>query len=520
MLSNHYPIWLLILAALPLATALVVLVVPSGRHHGFPRWLALVGTATTLVLSLGFVPLMLAEPGQYVASVHLPWIRSLDIRLIMGLDGLSGSLVVLTNLLMVASVLASWTAITQRSREFYFYLMLLQTGVLGTFLALDLILFYIFFELMLVPLYFLIGIFGSGRRLYATLKFFLYTFAGSLLMLVGILALHGFSRELTESGRGTFSALELIELTGQMPPTAQLLIFLAFLIAFMIKVPIFPLHTWLPDAHTEAPTAGSVILAGVLLKTGIYGLMRFALPMFPHQAAQFAPLIIVLALIAIIYGALVALAQADMKRLVAYSSVSHMGFVVLGLFAFQPEATTGAALQMINHGISTGALFICVGFLYERRHTRLLAEFGGLGQNMKIYASLTGIIVLSSLGLPGLNGFVGEFLILLGAYQVRWWWAVVAATGVILAACYLLRMMQWTFFGALDRKENKVLKDLNPREILALIVLAALTFWIGLYPKPFLRVLEPASRTLIEAVEKSPVPLHDPLPASTQSDES
>ncbi len=493
---------LLLMTTLPLFFAVLIAVFPSGKKDLISRKLALLSTVLTALISCRFIGGIINSPGKFTAGVDIPWIESFNIHLLLGLDGLSGTLVLLTNVLMVLSVMASWTAIDKRQKEFYFFLLLLQTGIIGTFLALDLILFYIFWELMLVPLYFLIGIFGSGNRLYATMKFFLYTMAGSVLMLIAIIALY-FQAE-AHIGYGTFNIGVLInEVAPYIRPEMKMYLFLGFLLAFCIKIPLFPLHTWLPDAHTEAPTAGSVILAGVLLKTGVYGLLRFAIPLFPDQAVLAAPVLAVLSIIAIIYGALTALAQSDMKRLVAYSSVSHMGFIVLGIFAFQVESVTGASLQMIAHGISTGGLFLCVGYIYERRHTREMSQFGGLAHNMKIYATLTMIMVLSSVGLPGLNGFVGEFMILIGTYKTNWLWAACATSGVILAACYMLRMMQKTFFGELKREENKVLNDLNLREALTLIVLCVLAFWMGIYPKPFINSLEPSSINIVNKTSMS-----------------
>ena len=493
-LANINTFWLLAMTFLPLAAGILLVVIQPAGRDGLSRSIALISSVATLTISLTFVGGIFGDPSHFIASVNVPWIPRYNVSLLMGMDGLSGTLVLLTNILVVLSILGSWTAIQKRQKEFYLFLLMLQTGILGTFLALDLILFYVFWELMLIPLYFLIGIFGSGRRIYATMKFFLYTFAGSVLMLIGILALYFQAQAIL--GAGTFALPALLGMTSQIPAHTQTLIFLSFLLAFAIKVPLFPLHTWLPDAHTEAPTAGSVILAGVLLKTGVYGIMRFAIPMFPQAATQAAPWVAILAIIAIIYGALTAFAQTDMKRLVAYSSVSHMGFIVLGIFAFKEVAVTGAALQMLNHGISTGGLFLCVGYLYERRHTREMAAFGGLAHNMKIYAVLTALMVFSSVGLPGLNGFIGEFLILVGSYQARPWWAVVAASGVILAACYLLRMMQMTFYGPLDKPENQKLLDLNLRETFTLVVLVVMAFWIGLYPQPCLRALAPSAKVI------------------------
>lgn len=488
----------------PFAAAMAVLLAPAS----LARTIALVSGVATLGISLTFWgPMGEAAPSiaasqlsDYVAFYDRMWIEEWGIHFTLALDGFSGLLIILTNILFIISVAASWTAIQSRQKEFYAFLLVLQTGIIGTFLALDLFLFYIFWEVMLFPLYFLIGIFGSANRIYATLKFVLYTMAGSMLMLVGILVLH-FEAAAIEPGLNTFGLMDLLRISGKIPANLQVAIFGSFFVAFAIKVPLFPFHTWLPDAHTEAPTAGSIMLAGVLLKTGVYGLMRFAIPLFPATAADFAPVVLVLAMIAIIYGALTAIVQTDMKRLVAYSSVSHMGFIVLGLFAFGTEAVTGAALQMVSHGISTGALFFCVGVLYERRHTRELSEFGGLAHNMKIYAVLTLIIVLSSVGLPGLNGFVGEFLVLLGTFQVSPWITAGAGTGVILAAVYLFRMVQLTFYGPLDNPANQKLKDVNLREMASLGVLVGFAFWIGLYPKPCIDLLEPLSRGLSEQVE-------------------
>ena len=490
----HAPL-LHLVVFLPAAVGVLIMLGERFGHDSRARWYALAGTTATLLISLGFIRPMLDQPdeyGRYAAYFSFDWMPEWGVTFTLGLDGLSGLLILLTNVLVVISVLASWNAIGKRRKEFYALLLLLQTGINGTFLALDVMLFYIFWELMLVPLYLLIGIFGSERRIYATMKFFLYTMAGSVLMLIGIITLYFEAYEV----RGMYSFLlsDLMQVSSQLPFNVQTMIFFCFSIAFAIKVPLFPFHTWLPDAHTEAPTAGSIILAGVLLKTGVYGFLRFAIPLFPAVAAAYAPIFLGLSLVAIIYGGLTALAQSDMKRLVAYSSVSHMGFIMLGIFSFREEAVAGAALQMLSHGISTGGLFFCVGVLYERRHTRLLSDFGGLAYNMKVYATLTIIVVLSSVGLPGLNGFVGEFLILLGVFQVNPWLAAFATTGVILAAVYLLRMVQLTFFGPLDNEENKRLSDINLREVFSLCVFVLFAFWIGLFPQRYLRLLGPVAK--------------------------
>jgi NADH-quinone oxidoreductase subunit M len=434
------------------------------------------------------------------------WIETIGVRYEFGIDGIALLLVLLTTLLGFLSFLSSWSAIATREKEYYVFLLLLQTGMLGVFMALDFFLFYVFWEVMLLPMYFLIGIWGGPRRLYAAIKFFLYTLVGSVLMLLGILALYFYNGPglLGWEGLGnelTFSILQFHAIAPQIPLDLQLWIFWAFFIGFAIKVPMFPFHTWLPDAHVEAPTAGSVILAGVLLKMGTYGFVRFSLPILPKATMDLLPWMALVSIIGILYGALVAMAQKDIKKLVAYSSVSHLGFVMLGLFALNGPGIAGAVLQMINHGLSTGALFLLVGIIYERRHTRLIAEYGGLSAVMPRYATIFLIITMSSIGLPALNGFVGEFTILVGAFDRNWLWALAGAVGIVLGAAYMLWMYQRVFFGPLTNPENRNLPDLNRRELVYLVPIVLLCFWIGLYPKPFFDVLEKPVGQVVRVVD-------------------
>ncbi|MDZ7373666.1 MAG: NADH-quinone oxidoreductase subunit M [candidate division KSB1 bacterium] len=482
---------------LPLVGAVTLLLVPRERE-AWIRWLTLGFTAAVFVLSLPLFTRFNEGTAAFQFVEHAPWIPAYGISYKLGVDGISLLLVLLTTFLMPITVLSSWTAITQRVKEFHVSMLLLETGMLGVFTALDLVLFYVFWEAMLIPMYFIIGVWGGERRVYAAIKFFIYTMVGSLLMLVAILWLYFYHERV--AGFYTFDLERLLSVA--IPADLQIWMFLAFALSFAIKVPVFPFHTWLPDAHVEAPTAGSVILAGVLLKMGTYGYLRFCLPLFPNASHQFASLMLVLAVIGIIYGALVAMVQPDVKKLVAYSSVSHLGFVMLGIFAMTVQGLQGGILQMVNHGLSTGALFLIVGMIYERRHTRLIEQFGGLARPMPVFATLFMIVTLSSIGLPGLNGFVGEFLILLGTFLTRRVYAIAAATGVILAAVYMLWMYQRVMFGPCDKPENRGLRDLNLREVLVLVPIVAFIFLIGVYPRPFLKKTEASTKALLQMVDE------------------
>src|SRR5215469_12937991 len=501
LLSHHL---LSVILFTPLVGALVLLFVPRES----PLLHKLVGN---LFGVLGFVvslPLIVHFPagsGDYEFKEVADWIPSIGARYSLGVDGISMLLLMLTTFLGMLAITSSWGAVQQRTKEYYILLLLLQTGMIGVFVSLDFFLFYVFWEVMLVPMYFLIGVWGSDRRLYAAIKFFLYTLAGSVVMLLAILALY-FYAPVAAGATRTFDVPTLLDAAQKFSDPLKVWLFWGFFFAFAIKVPMFPFHTWLPDAHTEAPTAGSVILAGVLLKMGTYGFIRFSLPLLPSDGpmrATIIKIVVILSLIGIVYGALVCLMQKDMKKLIAYSSVSHLGFCTLGIFALTPNGLSGSVLQQINHGISTGALFLIVGVLYERRHTRMISEFGGLATPMPNFAAVYLIISLSSLGMPLLNGFIGEFTILQGAFVVSKAWAAWASLGIVLGAAYLLWLYQRTMFGPVTHEVNKTLPDLNLREYVVLLPLVAIAFWIGIYPKPFFAYLEKPVERIVQQVNPS-----------------
>jgi NADH-quinone oxidoreductase subunit M len=496
-----------VVAYLPLVGALFCLLLPKNR----PGLVAKTATAFAAADLLCSLPLWFdwakAPSDAYgFRFVHdAPWIASLGIRYIVGVDGISMLLVLLTTVLGFLAVLSSWSAIKQRENLYYAFLLILQTGMVGVFVSLDTFLFYVFWEVMLIPMYFLIGIWGGPRRIYASVKFFLFTLLGSVLMLVGILALYVHYASL--KGVSTFDIRILQSMGNWNDWTAlQVWVWLAFFLGFAIKVPMFPFHTWLPDAHVEAPTAGSVILAGVLLKMGIYGFLRFSLPMLPDATRRFAPFVLALCVIGVIYGAAVALVQKDWKKLVAYSSISHLGFCMLGVFALNAQGLTGGVLQMINHGLSTGALFLLVGVVYERRHTRQLSDYGGLVKVMPWFGVIFMIMTLSSIGMPLIpgNGFTGEWTILVGVFGLRTKvWAILGATGLVLGATYMLWLYQRTMFGALDNDDNRSLSDLSVREFAYLVPLVVLSFWIGIKPEPFFLVLDEPVARLVRQVDKT-----------------
>lgn len=482
---------------LPLLGCLAILLL-RGSWHSAIRWTALLTAVVDFVLTIIlFVNFDGSNTSMQFAIGPIPWINSFGVTFSMGVDGISILLVVLTPFLTAIAIASTWSSITEKVKGFMISMLLLQTGMLGVFLATDLFLFYVFWEVMLIPMYFIIGIWGGKRKIYAAVKFVLFTMFGSLLMLLAIIMLY--TQTSPDPVLRTTDLATILSLS--INPGLQNWLFLAFGLAFAIKVPLFPFHTWLPDAHVEAPTAGSVILAGVLLKMGTYGFLRFCLPLFPDAALKFVPLISILALIGIIYGALVAMVQKDVKSLVAYSSVAHLGFVMLGMFALTTQGVTGSILQMVNHGIATGALFFLVGVVYERRHTRLISEFGGIAHVMPLYATIFLIVTLASIGLPGTNGFVGEFLILLGTFKSNPVYAVIGTAGIVLAAVYMLWMVQRVFFGVCDKEENKKLSDMNWRETFIAVPLVIMVFWIGIYPGTFIDKIEPSVEKVIETVK-------------------
>lgn len=479
----------------PAGSALLIMLLPERRRE----------VVQPLGLVLSLLPIPLAgvlfvnfERGtsEFQFVENLVWIEELGVAWHLGVDGISLLLVVLTTILVPIALAAS-TTISERVRLFTAMILLLEAGLIGVFLSLDLFLFFVFFEVILVPMAFIIGIWGSENRVYAAVKFFIYTAFGSALLLAAIIALAFIHRD--QFGVLSFSYLDMLAL--DLSGTTQAWLFGAFALAFAIKVPIFPLHTWLPDAHVEAPTGGSVLLAGVLLKMGTYGFLRFNLPLFPEATIDFIPLMAVLAVIGIIYGALVAIVQSDLKKLVAYSSVSHLGFIILGIFALTSQGLQGGVVQMINHGLTTGALFLLVGMLYERTHTKQIADFGGLARVMPILAGVFLFIAFASIGLPGLNGFVGEFLILIGSYATLPAYAIVAAGGVILAAIYLLWAYERVFTGELANPQHEDLKDLSLRETLIFVPLVALIIVLGVYPKIALDVIEPSTEAVLDRIE-------------------
>ena len=498
-----------IVAFWPLAGLFVLLLINKQKTTLIKWWANLVvfsGFIVSLPVWLWF-DFQNSDKMQFVEK--FTWIQTLGAEYRVGIDGISLLLILLTTLLGPLAILSSWSSIENRVKEYYAFMLMLQTGMLGVFISLDFFMFYVFWEVMLVPMYFLIGVWGGPRRLYAAIKFFLYTLVGSVLLLLGILALYFIYPSIAADhpdlvaqfgSMPTFNILAFQAMGQYLSPGFQWWVFLAFFVGFAIKVPMFPFHTWLPDAHVEAPTAGSVILAGVLLKMGTYGFLRFSIPILPEGTREFVPMMIALSIIAIVYGALVAMMQPDMKKLVAYSSVSHMGFVTLGMFALNPNGLNGSILQQINHGISTGALFLIVGIIYERRHTREISQFGGLSNVMPVYATVFLIMTMSSIGLPLLNGFIGEFTIMMGALQENIWWAVIGGAGIVLGAAYMLWLYQRTMFGKNENPANQNLLDLNWRELATLVPLIIVAFWIGLYPAPFFKILDKPVNKLVQTV--------------------
>jgi NADH-quinone oxidoreductase subunit M len=504
-MGNHLLSWVLFT---PLIGAVILLLIPAAKKTAIRLWAnvaALAGFFVSLPLALNFDK----HANGYQFAERADWIPSLGVHYSIGIDGISLLLVMLTTVIGVVAILSSWRAIDDRVKEYYAMFLLQQTGMIGVFISLDFFMFFVFWEVVLVPMYFIIGVWGGPRKLYAAIKFFLYTLAGGALMLLGILTLY--FQHFKQFGYYTFEIADLMRL--DLPPVLEQWVFWAFFIGFAIKVPMFPFHTWLPDAHVEAPTAGSVVLASVLLKMGTYGFIRFSLPLLPKASVNvtIVQVLVVLSLIGIIYGALVSLMQQDWKKLVAYSSVSHLGFCTLGIFSLNPNGLAGSVIQQVNHGISTGMLFLGVGIMYERRHTRELKEYGGLGHVMPVYATVFAIAMLSSAGLPLLNGFIGEFTILQGAFEANHVWAAFAVLGVILGAAYLLWMYQRTMLGQVTNAKNLHLPDLSWRELATFLPLIAWAVWIGIYPKPYFDVLEKPVTEIVQRVK--PGYWNHPVPA-------
>ena len=514
--TSSFPV-LSALIVVPMLGALILLLLPNNRDEYFKQIAFLVSAGAGAMAAWVMVEFDQARAAEFQFVDHATWIESLGISWSLGIDGISLWLVVLTGALFPITILAIKAEHTPKA--YYAWLLVLQSGCMGVFLALDLFAFFVFFEIVLVPMYFLIGQWGHGERAYAATKFFIYTMFGSALMLVGILAT-AFLTAAETGGPVTFDLIMLAE-TQALAPTTARWIFLSFALAFAVKVPLFPVHTWLPDAHTNAPTAGSVILAGIMLKLGTYGFLRFGIYLFPEAAVYFAPMLVGLGTVGIIYGAVAATMQGDLKRLVAYSSVAHLGFIVIGIFALNTEGLEGGILQMVNHGVSTGALFLLVAMIYERRHTRQISELGGLQKPAPILAGVFMVVMLSSIGLPGLNGFVGEFLTLLGAFAAYRWWAIVAASGVIIAALYLLWAYQRVFHGPAEG-DNATMKDLTLAEGFTLLPFLAAIVFMGIYPKPVIERIEPAVDALIEHVETHVAHFNEPtanlLPAFQAED--
>jgi len=503
---------LTIITFLPLIGALVVLAAPGGKlGRSIAFWCSVVVFLISLLL-LGKYDT--ASSAAFQLETNVPWVESLGLRYHIGIDGVSLLLILLTTFLMPIVIASASDSVTYRQKEFAVASLVLETAMIGALIALDMVLFYVFWELMLVPMFLIIGVWGSENRIYAAVKFFIYTMVGSLLMLVAILYMYWLTGE--QSGTRSFDYMAMQAL--RIAPEVQVWLFAAFALAFAVKVPMFPLHTWLPDAHVQAPAPGSVVLAGVMLKMGTYGFYRFAFPLFPDATFELRWVIVAASVVGIVYGSLMSMAQRDMKKLIAYSSVAHLGFVMLGLAAFSTAGVTGAVYQMLNHGISTGALFLMVGMIYARQHTRLIADYGGIAKVIPAFAAVWLVVTLSSIGLPGTNGFVGEFLILSGTFWSKLpggqWWATVAATGVILGAVYMLWMYQRVYQGEVTREENRHIKDLTVREWLILSPLVALIFVMGLFPSPFLDIARPSVSRFVAQMQRAAPELAGDLPAS------